>query len=455
MLDRLSEHIILHGFQSLLILCALYGLLRFLFRKSLLVWSDPLNIALIFASFGLAGFLMLPLTSNVGSSYWIITILVSVYFFTASKPKISVKRKEKKLNIKPKIQILFSLLLLLLMIVIVANDIISGNIPILRENGLDTRFEGTDNRYIFMLFFSISGIPLVFFSLSEIRLAKKISFLTILLVITKNIFLASKSAIFFIPILLINYHFLLSFKVQNVSLNNDESSNGEKAHRISRLVAYINTRKNKIAISIGALLSTSLTVLPIYMSTISSSSKNAFFIIFARLFAGYDNFIFVSESNIPMREIMLDYGMSIWTLYFLPVFKILFNFKPQFNSIPEFIIYKTFGIDQELLKTRPIPNSNVILESVLTSGIFFGTLLIIIFALTSFLIRKCLLEKSDFLIIDVILFNFFVMSPLGWFTEGSIYFNYILCSLSIYLPFVFLINVASLKFHKDMRFKII
>jgi hypothetical protein len=341
------------------------------------------------------------------------------------------------------------------MIVIIANDIISGNIPILRENGLDTRFEGTDNRYIFMLFFSISGIPLIFFSLSEIRLVKKISFSTILLVIAKNVFLASKSAIFFIPILLINYHFLLNFKVQNISLKNNENSNEAKGYKISRLVAYINTRKNKVAIAIGFLFSVSLTILPIYVSTISSSSKNAFFIIFARLFAGYDNFIFVSESNIPMREIMLDYGMPIWTLYFLPIFKVLFNFKPQFNSISEFIVYKTFGIDQELLKTRPIPNSNIILESVLTSGIFFGTLLIIVFALTSFLTRKCLLEKSEFLLVDVILFNFFVMSPLGWFTEGSIYFNYIICSLSIYLPFIFLINIASPKFHKSMRFKII
>ena len=466
MLEHLSEYIILNGFQSSLMLCVIYIYLRHLFRKSILLWSDPLNIALFFGSFSLVGFLVLPFVLNVGSSYWIILILVSIYFFAASKPKISVSKKEKRLNITPKIQILFSLTLLFLMIMIVMNDLRTGNIPILRENGLDTRFEGTDNRYLFMLFFSISGMPLIFFSLSEVKLVKDISFWTIVLVTMKNILMSSKSAIFFAPFLMLNYHFLLSFKIKNVSIESSaeidnhivsKKKGKEKTNhnRLSSLILYVKSKKNKVVLMIGVLFSVSLAVLPIYINMISSSSKNAFYIIFARLFTGYDSFIFVSESDIPMRAHMLDYGMPIWMVYFQPLFKFLFNFKPQFNSVPELIMYKVFGVDQELLKTSPIPNSNIILESVWTSGIFFGTLFIITFALISFSARKMLLEKSNFLLIDVIFFSFFVMEPLGWFTTGSIYFSQIVCSLTIYLPFTLLLNLASSKLLKDNQFQIL
>jgi hypothetical protein len=449
MLDYISNL----TFTLLPISLLFYFLLRVLLFRCISGWSDPLNISLIFAAFSIAGFAALPIAHHVGNTFWIISFLMFLYFLSASILKLPKILPDKVLRINKDIQLKFSLILMLIVLTALLNDISSGNIAILREGGNSTRFLGASesNRLLIWLNYSISGMPIIFYSLSEHKAVKKISLATIFMILFKSVLFASKGALFSVPLTLTMYHYLIGIKAQ---VCGNDGNLGYVDQKISEALKF----RSKLGITILALFSILGILFPFFAILIQGANNYAegFNLIFSRLFAGFDNLIYVSISNIPMENIMSKYGFnSILVLYFLSFLKVFFGFKPEFNSASEIIVHEVFGVDSSLLRQVPLPNSNLILELAWTSGFEIGAVLIFLFGLSLFSLRKYFLLKNNLKLIDIIFFNSIVMNPLLWFTSGIEFVNYLITNLLLYISFALAINLRQGNFLKSLKFKLI
>ena len=439
MLDYISTNLLILMF----VWAGLFFFLKILFSRCVQGWSDPLNIALIFIAFSTAGFMFLPFVQKVGNSFWIILIAIFIYLIACSIPKLPKDVKFKTLAISSDIQIYFSLVLLALMIIVLLNDFLSGNIAIFREGGISTRFVGASdsNRFLVWINYSIANLPIIFFSLTNNKTVKKISLITMSIIFVKSILFASKSSLFFIPLMMIVYHYLIGIKEQGIK----ERQNTKRY-------------KRKIEIIIAALLFVLIIFFPIFAILIQGAQNysEGLNLIFFRLFAGYDNLIYVSIKDIPMENIMSRYGFySIVLLYASSIFKVLLGFKPEFNSVSEIILNEVFGVEGSILRQIPLPNSNLILESIWTNGLIFGLPTIFIIGLVSFSFRKKILLSTHLKLIDVIFFNAIVLSPMLWFVSGMEFINYLMTNLILYFMFSLIINLRQENFLKNLKFKLI
>lgn len=430
-----------------------YSLLRLLFLKCIYGWSDPLNISLLFISCGIAGFAILPTIHHVGDSFWIISFLICLYFVSASIPKLPKVIPNKSLTINKDIQVKFLIILMAILLVALLNDVVSGNIAIFRDGGNSTRFLGASesNRLLIWLNYSVADIPIIFYSLSEHKVVKNISLMAMLIVLFKSILFASRGALFIIPLKLVTYHYLLGMKTQT---NQDEKSKND-AQDTSNLNLIF---RKKIEIIIIFLFSIFGLIFPLFAIIIQGADNytDGFNLIFFRLFATFDNLIYTSISNIPMENIMDKYGFkSIFIFYSLSFLKVFFGFRPEFNSPPEIIIHEAFGVDSSLLRQVPLPNSSLILETVWTSGLEIGAILLCLFGLISFFLRRYFLLKNKLKLIDIIFFNAIVLNPLLWFQSGIEFVNYLITNLLLYISFALVINLRQGNFLTKLKFKLI
>ena len=423
-----------------------YFLFRFLFFKSISGWSDPLNIELIFTAFSMAGFIFLPFSHQIGGSYWAICFALFIFFLAASLPKLSKVPPQKNLSIPADVQKKFVILIMAIAFLSIANDVYSGNVAILRDGGINTRFSGASesNRLLIWLNYSTVNLPIIFYALSTDKAVKKMSISTIALFTLKGILFASKSSLFFIPLTLTTLHFLLGLSRENSLSDN--------------IRIKVNIFRRRLEIIIISLFTVLSAFFPLFAIMIQGANNYAdgLNLIFGRLFSGFDNLIYVSVADLPMENIMDRYGFhSILILYLSSILKVVFNFRPEFNSAPEIIMSEVFSIDSSFLQKIPLPNSNLILESIWTNGFIFGILCLFFIGYLVSWIRKKLLQKQSLKLIDVIFFNSFVLSPLLWFTSGMEFINYLIANMLIYVGFLIFFNIQQKEFINNAKFRII
>ena len=440
------DYIGINLFKLLFLSTIIYFLLRILFFKCLCGWSDPLNIGLFFIAFSMAGFIFLPFAHHVGNSYWIICFSMFIFFFASSLPKLTKVHIERKLSIAENIQKNFVLLIMLIVLFSIINDAYSGNIAILRDGGISTRFSGASegNRLLIWLNYSTVNLPIIFYALSTYRPVRRISLLTIILFTLKGVLFASKASLFFIPITLTTFHFLLG----------SYRGNGHNGDSVIKSKIF----RRKLEIIIISLFVVLLAFFPLFAILIQGAASyvDGLNLIFSRLLSGFDNLIYVSIADLPMENIMEKYGFySILMLYLSSVFKVLFDFRPEFNSVSEIIMSEVFSIDRSFLQRIPLPNSNLILESIWTNGFVLGILCLAFIGYASFLIRKKLLQKEYLKLIDVVLFNSFVLSPLIWFVSGMEFINYLIANMLLYVVFAVFFNIQQKEFVNKTKFRII
>jgi len=139
-------------------------------------------------------------------------------------------------------------------------------------------------------------------------------------------------------------------------------------------------------------------------------------------------------------------------IYFSSFLKII-NYKPLFNNVSEYLFYEISGSFSTSYQTL-LPNSNLIMEVIFTNGIYIGGLLLCIFSYLNFYIRKIILYKKQLKLIDLILFNYFVMTPLWWFISGTEFIINLIISIMLGILINLYCNFRRADFWYNFRFKI-
>jgi hypothetical protein len=423
-------------FFASIIVSLIYMLFRLLFKGAIIIWSDPLNISLIILSFYTTGLIGYISVFEPSGEYSIIIVFILIYFIIGSIASRKCEFNTTGLSISEINQSRFCFILLLIYSFTLIFNFLFGYIPLL--HGTSTRYlGGQQSRLLTWLLYSTSGYPIILFGLTEIKKIRKLCVILLLLLTTIGVLNASKGFMFSIFFWIVNYNFFLYLR-----LKNDNKIENKREYKIKR-----NSNFNLFCFSSIFLIITT----PFYLLLINSDEtlRDNILLFFYRLLAGFDQLIIIIANNIG-----LDFkGLSLLKIYTSPFLKIITNYKPKFNNIPEFLFYEVSGISDASYKTL-LPNSNLIMEVIFTNGIVIGMLLLGVFSYINFYIRKKMLYKYRLKLIDLFLFNFFVMTPLWWFLSGTEFIINLILTVFIYLCINFYFNIRSINGLCKLQYKL-
>lgn len=407
------------------------------FHRSILTWSDPLHVGLIwFIVPGFTGYLLLSAYAPSSSAHWTLAGLFGAFLLAASAPGVRRPDGKMELNNSRGEQAVVAVLLVAVPIAtFLINMVVTGNIPLLSESGAHGRFSATKNsRLLYWLNNGLQGYGLILFALSRVRRVRKLALLSILLGYGLALLSASKGAIIKWVFDLVYFHFLCYL-------------NGFRVH----------SKPQVQRILLGGLLLVMLVgpVAPAYLRATKSGSTLSELVmtVGVRLLGGFDQLVMVSFAEIPLESHASAHGLSMPVLYGMPLMKLLGGFDPPFNSMPEFLVHETFGVSD--YQNRMLPNSNLILEGVLTGGKLFALIMLLSVGLATFALRRTLLGRDRLRFLDLIGFRLVVMAPLGIFIAGQDYFSLFLAQSFVYLALIAVFNLRRRRFVEQLKLRIV
>lgn len=385
-----------------------YIFLRILFRKSILGNYDPLHVGIILLSF-YSIFFTLPFYFPVGPSFWIISSLIVLYLLAASLPGCRKINKAQFLKIGSNAQVFLALLILTLLLSNFIFNTMMGPIPLFMDEGVHVRYlMNRNNRVLAWLTAGLFSLPLILICLSDIKKVKIISIFSLFLVVLTEILSASKGSFLLIIIYVINYIFLLRLR-------------GRVPSPLFKKIAF------SLVLSI-------ILIFPIFLVKIGFSGNPADGVkgLLVRLAGGFDQLIYIVINDIPLK----DYGLSLLKIYFAPFIKPL-GMELEYNTSIEYLGVNFLGWEDT---ERMMPNCNLVIDAVFTNGILVGSILIFLIGLLGFGIRRICIQKKGLRVYDLILFQFFVISPFYWFLDGQRFVASMISSVIFYCLFLILYN---------------
>ncbi|ASA55973.1 oligosaccharide repeat unit polymerase [Vibrio gazogenes] len=415
-LNSISITLVLQFFTCLF-LCIFF---IFIVKKSAVNIYDPLFyffvIFLIPAIFGLflSGIFWGTFT------YFLICSLIFVYVII-----ILLFRPVRDVNLEDNLPKDFQFILLFFFLMITISNFyinvyLSGNIPLFSTQGVENRFLATQNsRVLYWMNLSVNTIPLVLFAISSYRRVRLFAFFSFIVAFIISLMMASKGAI-------------LSFVIMEILvLFVSKARNDVKRFRYHKKISYL-------------IIILTMLVIPIYLVKIGVGHGSDEVIrtiivkLLIRFFYAFDQLIPASQLDLLNNQYMPDsqIGLNLIQYQFLSYYKSISGMSVEYNSIGEFIIYKLYG--QTYSSPHAYPNSNLILECLLTSGIILGSIFFIIEVSAFLFMRKLVLSKSinTFSIIFVVAI---VFAPYDIFLSGYEWINrfifltvYIFISWAIY-----------------------
>ena len=373
------------------------GGLRLFLRPALAGNLDPLNIRiLIFTGPAVVGLLLLPfLTHSTSESYYLILLFIAAWFVV-----IRVVGKPLTIDLRDRMGSTFQTILLLLTVIIIlahvtVNMVIPGKIPLLMEGGgLNARFEATENsRLLTWLSFATTPMAGLIYAVTEDLRVRKFAAFAVGFQVAENLLFASKAGILTILFVLLNALFI-------ASLRNDRGR-----HKSIRL-------KLVISLVVIALLA------PFYLSIIGAGSGSAAGGLLAvRFLGGFDQLIFASLFDLlPHHGFDSVMKTNLFEYQLMPFFKLFLSNQYDYSNIGQYIFEFITGGSAD--NSGTYPNSNLILETVFTSGRYFGGLLFLLELSLFYWCRRSVLGRPitpfSLIFVQAVIFD-----PVGLFASGQ------------------------------------
>lgn len=373
------------------------GGLRLFLRPALANNLDPLNIRiLVFTGPAVVGLLLLPfLIRSTWESYSLILLFMAAWFVI-----MRVAGKPATIDLRDRMGSTFQgTLLILTMFIILAhvmvNMIIPGKIPLLMEGGgLNSRFEATENsRLLTWLSFATTPMAGLIYAVTEDLRIRKFAAFAVGFQIAENLLFASKAGILTILFVFLNALFI-------ASLRNDRAR-----YKSIRL-------KLVISLAVIALLA------PLYLSVIGAGSGLAAGGLLAvRFFGGFDQLIFASIFDLlPHHGFDSVIQPNLFEYQLMPFFKLFLSHQYDYSNIGQYIVEFITGSSVDGAATYP--NSNLILETVFTSGKYPGALLFLLELSLFYWCRRRVLARPitpfSLVFVQAVIFD-----PTGLFASGQ------------------------------------
>jgi hypothetical protein len=380
---------------ALVYFVVVWGIRAFL-RPVIVGNLDPLNINLIlFTGPALMGLLVAPyFTKNYSKSYFLILLFLGVWLSIirlAGKPK----KIDLRDTMRPDFQIaLLSLALLIIISNVIVNMIIPGTIPLLAEGGAYSRFDATQNsRLLSWLSMGTSPMPGLIFAVTQNSRVRRLATIAVVVQTVAGLLFANKSAILSILFVLLNA--MLVAKIRNET------------------VRYRNILK--WLLRSGVLVAC---LAPFYLSIIGLGDGQSVLVsLGVRFLGGFDQLIYTSQFDLLQGN---GFGslihVNLIEYQLMPFFKAVLSTKYDYSTIGQYVLEMATGISIEGPFT--FPNSNLILETVFTSGIYLGLVAFVFESVCFYRCRIAMLKRPITPFSLVLLYGTF-FQPFGLFLSGQ------------------------------------
>lgn len=401
---------------------ALYLLLLLSLKSRISGFLDPLNIAIIYVSFGVLGLINDVNENNLDPSVlyltilWVFSFVISTAFlFRIGFSRVpilnfcSVQIKHRRL-FSFSFFFVIAVVYLLYFITIVKSGILDVNL----KTVVDERFlVFQDSKVIFYIFNAVSMLPAVALYQVYGALTKKQFFVKILPFWFVQVLTFSKTGFVF-PIL--QYAIFYSLCV---------IGSGQKKLNFSRFVLGAGFA--------GVFVLLVFYIIAEYLSD-SADGSLAINLLLGRLYNSYDALAMYSRMSY-----MTEPDLSIFQWYFSPFLKQLGLFYQYYNAANFYLAVEYLGYSPN--HTGMLPNNNNVLEVSLAYPVVLRPLFIFIFAFLYSLLYRLSMSIASCVTIFSIPLGFVYATPLGFLVDGQ---GWIVAFLSSLIVFAFHIICYSL-----------
>jgi hypothetical protein len=405
----------------------IYSVFYFVFRRSILSITDPLNTGLCLIAFYLAGALFLPSFHTVNQSYVYVVCLLFIYifasaFFLRRPPRV----REPHLAITPGHQLFFTLFLSGLIVINIIINQIFGVIPLLEGTQARADYGSVASPTLFLLSPDISMVVLLIFLLTKFKTVKIWAGIGVLASIVSTLLSGAKSSIFVIIFILFTADYVLNLRRSTYMLK----------QQIDAISKTIRTTRTWILLSaIGAAL-----ILPYYLVLLKADygggQSTGLQNLAIRLFGGFDALAIVAFQDIDITSVK---GIGISDFYFYPVLKHL-SHAPEFQSAGQYLIYLETG-SYQLASSGLNPNSSFAIELLLSNGSpALSAGLIALAAASIFWLRNRLLARGNLRLVDLVLWAMVVLAPFSLLLDGAYFVVRLYELMALYMALNIIVN---------------
>lgn len=385
------------------------GFLWLFVRRAIANLYDPLlwKGLLLFSTY-LAGVLVVPhMAGDVTVSYWVILFFIFVFLVIVRLFPV-VNSGEMRLGIcEGFVRLLVVTSILVCVLNVVVNMVLPGAVPLFSESAGAGRFDATTNsRLLYWMANSIVGVSVVVYAISTDKVTRRLSLFAFFVEFLASVLFASKGALLQVTYLLLFCAF--------VAKQRNDRPNLQKYKRL--LVASF-----VFALIVG----------PAYLVavTLSASGGELLTKLGVRIFGGFDQLIPAISSDMasgfwPDRE----FGLGIFEYQLLPYMKVVLGVEPHYSSVGQYVVEAWTGRFIEGPYT--MPNSNLILESIFTSGVGFGFFIYVAQLVWFYFLRQYAMRGSV-TVLRLMLIKTIVYSPMSLFYSGQEFWSYFVLFVSI------------------------
>lgn len=374
----------------------LISALRLFLRPAIGGALDPLNIQLlIFIGPALIGFVLLPfVTGAFSSSYYTILLFLMVWLIV-----IRCAGAVRKIDLSDSMPADFQLTILWMAIAIVIlnailNMIIPGKIPLFTEGGVYTRFDATtNNRLLSWMNLGTAPMPGIIFAITQRARVRRFALIALGIGIVESLLSASKGAILAIVLVLLNAMFV--------------------AAKRNQVTHYRKLRRYMIMAAICVACLT-----PVYLIAIGfGKDGGAAVALGTRFLAGFDQLMFTSQLDL-LRSVNLGSALHVNLLEYqlMPFLKALFGSHYEYSSVGQYVVSAMTG--NYVGAAATLPNSNLILEALFTSGTSLGLLMFSLELFVFYRLRRFAMSRPVTPLMLLLVCNI-VINPFGLFLSGQ------------------------------------
>ena len=407
MLDEFRENFLQLAASFAVVGVAMVCLLLLFLRRAIVNKYDPMVVQiLMYIAPYTTGYVLFPaLQGSLTPSYWLIllflaTFLVIIRLFPVSRTAFT------EVRLPPGY-------LRILLVVVIVIEVLSfcinvlgseGGIPLFSEAGSAGRFDATTNsRLLIWLMSGTSGTSMLIYALCEHRGVRRLALAAFVLESVFGLLFASKGAILQPVFLLLACMFVARARGDEVRLRRYMSVLRYSAVVLVALVpAYL----------LLALRGASLSDLPLLLGI--------------RIFGGFDQLLPAALNNMAQDpSVQRDLHLNLLQYQFLPFFKVASDITPIYSSIGQYVIAYVTG--EAIEGAFTYPNSNLILETMFTSGNGLGYVFFVFELLVFYFFRRRALARpvtpGSLFAIKVTVF-----APMSMFLSGQEFFTTLIIS---------------------------
>jgi len=413
------------GFGWLLLVSGgAYAFLRILFAKSIISFTDPLNISIILLAFYFSGALFIVTIHPVNKSYVDVLILNGIFIFAAALASRAPKLQQSiALSHHHTHHFFFACFFLSLLLVNLVVNQIFGIMPLFLGTQARSELGTTAIPSLVLLTPDIGTVLLLVYLLTDSRAVKRVSATGVIVAAISAVLNGWKSAVVVTTLLLLfSADYILHLR----------SRAPQSSAQMREIKQRITSTRRWIVVTACALVF----ILPLYLVFVGADTGEngpggAFEGFATRLFGGFDNLAFIAFNDLDISSAQ---NINLTEFYFYPFYK-RFLFTPEFQSAGEYILYLATN-NYNFATSGLVPNSNFAIELLLHYGnMLVAGIIVIATSLALFVVRRFLINRAALSIFHVVLWTSLVMSPLALLFDGAYFTIRLYTLLAFYLAF--------------------